>query len=230
MKYVLSILILSFMLQGCTKQNHAAEKASTQDSPTINASDRPTTATLDQMAPDFELPGHDGKTYKLSDLKGKIVVLEWFNHECPYVVKHYDQKAKNMQNTQSNMMKLVSAQGQELIWLSIISSAPGKQGHITAEEATALKSKLQGNMTAFLFDPEGTVGKAYEAKTTPHMYVIDQKGILKYMGGMDNKPSANVSSLAGAQNYVVEAVTSVLDNKPITNASTKPYGCSVKYL
>lgn len=229
MKYVLSIFILSCMLQGCTKQNHAAEKAPTNNQ-TTNAASSPTTATLDQMAPDFELPGHDGKTYKLSDLKGKIVVLEWFNHECPYVVKHYDQKAQNMQNTQSNMMKLASAQGQELIWLSIISSAPGKQGHISAEEAIALKSKLRGNMTAFLFDPDGTVGKAYEAKTTPHMYVIDQKGILKYMGGMDNKPSTNISSLVGAQNYVVEAITSVLDNKPITNASTKPYGCSVKYL
>lgn len=224
MKYVLSVLLMGCMLQACTK-NNAATKA------TETASEHaPTTAALEHLAPDFELQGHDGKAYKLSDLKGKLVVLEWFNHECPYVKKHYDLGAKNMQNTQSNMMNLALAQGKELVWLSVVSSAPGKQGHITSEKAAALKSELAGNMTAFVFDPDGVVGKAYNAKTTPHMYVINEEGLLKYMGGMDDKPSANLSSLAGAQNYVVKAVTSVLDNKPITNASTKPYGCSVKYL
>lgn len=188
------------------------------------------TATLDHPAPDFELKGHDSKTYKLSDFKGKLVVLEWFNHECPYVKKHYDAKASNMQNTQKKISELAKKQDQETVWLTIISSAPNQQGHISAETAAKLKADMKANMTAILFDPDGKVGQAYQAKTTPHMYVIDAKGNLKYMGGIDDKASANISSLKGAKNYVLEAVTSILANKPVANASTRPYGCSVKYL
>lgn len=233
MKYILFTLILALGLPSFAKDSKATKKASTKTTSTEAKTDNnkiPAVATIGQPAPDFSLPGHDGKTYKLSELKGKLVVLEWFNHDCPYVKKHYDSKEQNMQKTQSSLMKLSKDKGQELVWLTVVSSAKGKQGHITSAEAAKLKKDFKAHMKAFLFDEDGKVGHAYQAKTTPHMYVIDQNGILKFMGGIDDKPSARLDSLKGAQNYVLSAVKSVLDNKPIANSSTTPYGCSIKYL
>lgn len=173
------------------------------------------------MAPDFTLKGHDGKTYKLSDFKGKHVVLEWFNNECPYVEKHYD--AMNMQNLQKTYT------GKGVVWLSIISSAEGKQGYRDAAGATKTMQERKASPTAVLLDPSGNVGKTYAARTTPHMYIINPEGKLVYQGAIDDKPSTSASSLEGARNYVTEALEATLANKPVKVANTKPYGCSVKY-
>lgn len=116
-----------------------------------------------------------------------------------------------------------------VVWLSVLSSAPGKQGHLNAEGAAAKKTELQANMSAILLDPDGKVGKLYEAKTTPHMFVIDPEGVLRYMGAIDDQPSARTSSLAGAKNYVEQALEAMMKGEAVATAETKPYGCSVKY-
>lgn len=185
---------------------------------------------IGKSAPDFTLKGHDGKSYTLSDLKGKFVVLEWFNNDCPYVRKHYDAKYRNMQKLQEKWIEKGKKGGKDLVWLSIISSAPGKQGYVSAKEASQIKEQERNAyMDAILFDPTGKVGKMYGAKTTPHMYIIDPKGTLEYMGAIDDKPSARLSSLDGAKNYVDKGLTTLFAGKEIKETSTKPYGCSVKY-
>ena len=181
---------------------------------------------IGKNAPDFSLKGHDGKTYQLSKLKGKYVVLEWFNNECPFVDKHYNENYRNMQNLQQQWTK----KSKELIWLSIISSAPGKQGYVTAKEAAQIKNKIRkAHMNAILLDSEGNVGRMYGARTTPHMYVIDPEGKLQYMGAIDNKPSARLSSLKGAKNFVSQSLGELFAGKAVSEKVTTPYGCSVKY-
>lgn len=174
-----------------------------------------------ETSPDFTLTGADGKTYKLSQFKGKTVVLEWFNKDCPYVRKFYD--SKTMQGLQKEQT------GKGIVWLSIVSSAPGKEGAITPADATKLMTDWGMSATAILFDPKGEVGKMYGAKTTPHMFVIDKKGMLAYQGAIDDRPSATKASLDGAQNYVTAALTAMEKGEPVKNNSTTPYGCSVKY-
>ena len=173
-----------------------------------------------EPAPAFSLPGDDGKTHALADFKGKTVVLEWTNDGCPFVKKHY---AGNMQALQKDY----TAKG--VVWLSVISSAPGKQGHVDAAGAKALSKSRGAAPTAVLLDEKGTVGRLYDAKTTPHMYVIDAKGTLVYAGGIDSVASADAGDIAGATPYVKNALDEVLAGKPVTVATTKPYGCSVKY-
>lgn len=174
-----------------------------------------------KKAPDFSLPDATGKTRKLKDYKGKIVVLEWFNHSCPFVKKHYGS---------GNMQKLQDEYGKKgVVWLSICSSAEGKQGFATgADHAKAFKEN-KSNPTAILVDSDGTVGKAYEAKATPTMYVINKKGTLVYAGAIDDKNGADPSEIKDAKNYVSAALDEVLNDKPVTTASTKAYGCGVKY-
>lgn len=172
-------------------------------------------------APDFSLTGADGKTYKLSEFKGKTVVLEWFNKDCPYVRKFYD--SKTMQGLQK------AATGKGTVWLSIVSSAPGKEGNIDAATATKLIKDWGLGNTAILFDPKGTVGQLYGAKTTPHMFVIDKAGRLAYQGAIDDQPSATKKSLEGAHNYVTDVLDALEKGQPVKTASTTPYGCSVKY-
>ncbi len=178
-------------------------------------------AGINKPAPDFTLEAADGKTYKLSDFKGKYVVLEWINFDCPFVRKHY--KSGNMQKLQKTYT------GKDVIWLSICSSAPGKQGNFTAEEVNKRLKKLEAAPTAYLFDPTGSVGKAYGAKTTPHMYVIDPKGVLIYAGGIDDIRSTKTSDIPKAKNYVSLVLDAALAGKPLPVQSTRPYGCSVKY-
>ncbi len=183
---------------------------------------------IGSKAPLFELPGNDGKTYRLSQLQGKYVVLEWFNNECPYVDKHYNETHRNMQNLQRFWTK--KNKKAEVVWLTIVSSAPGKQGHVTAQQASQIKNNVRkAYMNAILLDPQGKVGRMYGAKTTPHMYIIDPQGVLQYKGAIDNKPSARLASLSGAKNYVHKGLGELFAGKKITEASTKPYGCSVKY-
>jgi peroxiredoxin len=176
---------------------------------------------LQKPAPDFSVQGSDGKTHKLSDYKGQFVVLEWWNKDCPFVKKHYE--SGNMQALQKEYTD------KKVVWLSVQSSAPKKQGNVTAEEAKKIMTDAKGSPTTVLLDSSGAVGRAYEAKTTPHMFVIDPKGTLIYMGGIDDQPSADKGSLKVAKNFVRMALDAALAGKPVTVASSKPYGCSVKY-
>lgn len=172
-------------------------------------------------APDFTLKDLSGKEHKLSDLKGKTVVLEWVNYGCPFVKKHYE--SKNMQNLQ----KEATADG--VVWLAICSSAPGKQGNETPETAKTKTEEVGSKATAYLVDADGTVGKLYNAKTTPEMFVINKDGNVAYMGAIDDKPNPSPDSIQGAVNYVKAALADLEAGKPVATASTKPYGCSVKY-
>ncbi|MEO6119275.1 MAG: thioredoxin family protein [Terriglobales bacterium] len=178
-------------------------------------------AKVGEAAPDFSVVDSNGKTHKLSDYKGKFVVLEWHNQGCPYVKKYYGSGA--MQKLQKEWI----AEG--VVWLTIISSAPGKQGFVSAQEQNMYVSKTASAPTASLLDPNGDVGKLYSAKTTPHMFVIDPKGTVVYNGAIDDKPTADANDLAGASNYVTTALSEATAGKPVSTPATKPYGCSVKY-
>ncbi|MBA4793515.1 thioredoxin family protein [Phenylobacterium sp.] len=177
--------------------------------------------TIGQPAPAFTAVDASGKARSLAEFKGKTVVLEWTNEGCPYVQKHY--KSGNMQGLQK------SAVADGVVWLTLISSAPGKQGYKTADEARAWKSEAGAASTAVLLDPKGEVGRAYAAKTTPHMYVVDKTGALVYMGGIDDKNSADPASLKGAKNYVAAALADVKAGRAVAQPVSAPYGCSVKY-
>lgn len=172
-------------------------------------------------APDFSGLLTTGETVTLSDLKGKPVILEWTNHDCPYVRKHYS--SGNMQRTQRAMTE------DGVTWISIISSAPGKQGYVDAEEAEDLSTSRGAYNDMLVLDPSGEIGRLYGAKTTPQMFLIDADGILQYMGAIDNRPSTRKSSLEGATNYALQAWEQLKSGKAVTPSSTKPYGCSVKY-
>ncbi len=172
-------------------------------------------------APDFAVQDSAGKTVKLSDFKGKTVVLEWTNQDCPYVRKHYS--GNNMQTLQKE------AAEKGVVWLTISSSAPGQQGHVSGLEADELTKSRNASPAAFLLDTDGKVGHMYDARTTPHMYVIDKAGVLAYMGAIDDKPTANVADLKTARPYLKEAVEAVLAGEPVKVASTRAYGCSIKY-
>jgi peroxiredoxin len=172
-------------------------------------------------APDFTAIDTQGISHKLSDFRGKTVILEWTNHECPFVVKHY--ATDNMQTLQRE----TTAEG--IVWLSIISSAPGKQGYVSPVEADELTQSRKAAPTAVLLDESGDVGRAYGARTTPHMYIIDGDGTLQYMGGIDDRPSTSHGDVSGAKNYVRAALADLAAGKPVAEAVTRPYGCSIKY-
>ena len=172
-------------------------------------------------APNFTLKDTAGVSHQLSESKGKVVVLEWFNKDCPYVKKHYS--VKNMQALQKKYT------GLGIVWYSIMSSAPGKQGFELATDAQKTRQSLDVHSTATLLDPDGKVGHLYEAKTTPHIFVIDSKGVLAYNGAIDDNDSSDSGEIPKSKNFVATALDEILANKPITTATTKPYGCSVKY-
>lgn len=178
-------------------------------------------AVVGQPAPAFELTDTAGKKHALADYKGKHVVLEWVNYGCPFVQKHYGS---------GNMQKLQKAYtGKGVVWLQVNSSATGKQGYYPAAEAGSVNAKHHAVSTAYLLDTDGTVGKAYGARTTPHMYVIDPKGQLVYAGGIDDKPSTDEADIATAKNFVAAALDESMAGKPVSVSSSQPYGCSVKY-
>jgi len=174
-----------------------------------------------QPAPEFTAVDSNGTSHNLSDFRGKTVVLEWTNHECPYVVKHYS--VGNMQKLQKE------ATDAGVVWLSIHSSAEGKQGHVDGDKANMVAKEQGSNATAQLMDASGEIGKLYDAKTTPHMFVIDAEGTLAYAGAIDSDSSFKAEAIDGATNYVMAAVNALAEGKPVEVSSTKPYGCSVKY-
>ena len=186
--------------------------------PTVHAD---AAAMVGKPAPALELSDVNGEAVRLDSFKGKIVVLEWVNFPCPFVGKQYG--SGNMQALQQKYTE------KGVVWLSVCSSAPGKQGHVTGDEAKALIEEKGAAPTRFLLDPKGVVGKAYGAKTTPHLFVIDAKGTLVYNGAIDDRPSTKLADVEGAKNYLAAALESTMAGRKVQTAATQPYGCSVKY-
>jgi len=179
------------------------------------------TAAMGQPAPVWSLSDQAGKTHNLANYKGKFVVLEWYNKDCPFVKKHYGG---------GNMQKLQKwAKDKGVVWLTVISSKEGKQGYLTADQAKEVMKEQRMESAAILFDTPGTVGKAYGAKTTPHMYIVDPKGLLIYNGGIDDKATPNPGDIASSRNHVKEALEEAMAGKQVSVQTSQPYGCSVKY-
>lgn len=176
---------------------------------------------IDQPAPLFSGTDANGKTVELKSFRGKTVVLEWTNHDCPFVIKHYD--SGNIPQLQKEAV----AKG--IVWLQVISSAPGKQGYVDGPTAIKLNAARGASPSATLLDPEGRIGRMYDAKTSPHMYIINPDGVLVYKGGIDSIPSARKEDIAKAENYVRTALAALETGKKVPNPSTRPYGCTVKY-
>ncbi len=178
-------------------------------------------AELNKPAPAFNALGADGKPVNLDAYKGKTVVLEWTNHECPFVVKHYD--SGNIPSLQKD----AAAKG--IVWLQVVSSAPGKQGHVDGATAQKLNGARKAAPAGTVLDPDGKIGKLYGAQTTPHIFIVKADGQLAYKGGIDSIATSNKDDLAKAENYVASALKAIGAGKPIDKANTKPYGCSIKY-
>jgi len=178
-------------------------------------------ARVGDSAPDFTATDSNGRVHKLSEYQDKFVVLEWTNRGCPYTQKHYS--SGNMQRLQREW----TSRG--VIWLTVISSAPGKQGYVKADDENAYVKQVNATPTAVLLDPTGVLGHLYDAKTTPHMFIIDPKGILIYIGAIDDRPTTDLSDVNGARNYLSQALTEAMSGKPVSTPTTRPYGCSVKY-
>ncbi|GJD99849.1 thioredoxin family protein [Methylobacterium isbiliense] len=176
---------------------------------------------VDRPAPAFTARDADGRTVSLADYKGRTVVLEWTNHDCPFVQKHYGGQA--MQALQKKWTE------QGVVWLSVISSAPGEQGAVSGPEANRLTQERGAAPTAVVLDTDGAVGRAYGAQTTPHMFVVKGDGTLAYMGGIDDKPSAALTDLKTARNHVDAALSEIAAGKAVSVKTARPYGCSVKY-
>ena len=172
-------------------------------------------------APAFSALDTSGRTVSLADLKGKTVVLEWTNDECPFVRKHY--VGQGMQALQKKWT------GRDVVWLTVISSPPGEQGYADASKADRLTVDRGAAPSAVLLDPAGDLGRTYRAQVTPHMYVIGSDGTLAYMGGIDDKPSTRVEDLKGAKNFVDAALTELSSGKPVSQTTARPYGCTVKF-
>jgi len=176
---------------------------------------------LGKPAPLFTAVDSNGKSWSLADLKGKVVVIETTNHDCPYVRKHYN--AQNMQAQQRE----AAAKG--VVWLTSASSAKGEEGYVTAQQANDLTKSRGAAPAAVLLDPQSRIARAYSATVTPHMYIVDAQGTLVYKGGIDSIPSADAADIAKAKQYVRVALDEILAGKPVADASTRPYGCSLKY-
>lgn len=178
-------------------------------------------AAVGQAAPNFTLQGNDGKKHSLSDYKGRYVVLEWTNPNCPFVHKFYDS------GTMQALQKKETAMG--VVWLRVNSGAPGHDGYQTVADLNSYIAANNVVATKSLLDPDGKAGHLYGARTTPDMYVIDPSGTLIYAGGIDNKPSTNAADIASATNYVVAALSESMAGKAVAKPTSQPYGCSVKY-
>src|SRR5215471_12169501 len=178
-------------------------------------------AKVGDPAPDFTATDSNGKSHHLADYKGKYVVLEWHNQGCPFTRKHYE--SGNMQRLQKEWT------GKGVVWLTVISSAPGTQGYVTPTQENDYLKTMKAAPTAVLMDPGGSLGHLYAAKTTPHMFVIDPNGTLIYNGAIDDHPTSDQGDIASSKNYVSLALTQAMGGKPVSDPATRPYGCSVKY-
>jgi peroxiredoxin len=178
-------------------------------------------AVVGQASPDFSLTDTSGKTVRLSDFKGKHVVLEWNNPGCPFVRKHYN--TANMQTLQKE------AAGKGVVWLAVNSTEKTHTDYMTPQVLGKWMVEQKASPTATLMDESGDVGKAYGARTTPHMYVVNPQGVLVYAGGIDSIPSASVDDIKTATNYVRQTMNEVMAGKAVSTPTTRPYGCSVKY-
>ena len=200
-------VVASHSATACTSDSEAAP---VPDSPPVN-----------QPAPAFTVSDTKGKSHSLDSYRGKWVVLEWFNHDCPYTKKHY--KSDNMQSLQREYT------GKGVVWISVISSAPGKDGYGSAADAEQLTSEKKAAPSFVVRDTAGVLGRMYGARNTPHMFVIDPAGVLRYAGAIDDKPTSKAKDVEGAKNYVKAALDAGLAGQPIAVATTQPYGCDVKY-
>jgi peroxiredoxin len=178
-------------------------------------------ATVGAPAPHFVGTDQNGATHRLSDYRGRIVVLEWTNNECPFVGKHYN--SGNMQRLQAEATR------NGVVWLSVVSSKPGSQGYVTPEQERAILTERGAHPTAVLLDSTGAIGRSYGARNTPNMFVIDAQQKLVYAGAIDDKPTTDPASLTGARNYVRQALDDLRAGKAVGIAQTTPYGCSIKY-
>lgn len=213
------ILVILVVVLGAAAWTIAAKVAEANKTEAVaNALKEP---AVGSPAPALKLTDTRGKQHNLADYKGKYVVLEWVNFGCPFVKKHYE--SGNMQSTQKK------AVDKGVVWLSVCSSAEGKQGHMEAAEWNQQITARKLASTAVLIDESGTVGKTYGAKTTPHMYIVNPAGVLVYKGAIDDKPSTNKDDIPVARNHVLAALDESMAGKPVSTASTTPYGCSVKY-
>lgn len=203
--------------QESTSNTQTATEIQTTDATLVAA----VPVRVGQPAPDFTGVDSNGKTHRLSDFQGKVVVLEWTNHQCPFVRKHYE--SGNMQKLQK------SATASGVVWLSVNSSAPGQQGNVNGTQANDLVKSRGAAPTAVLLDPDGKIGRLYNARTTPHMFVIANNGTLAYMGAIDSISSAEQADITKAKNYVSAAVDTVLKGQKVDTPVTQPYGCTVKY-
>jgi AhpC/TSA family len=179
------------------------------------------TATVGQAAPNFSAKDVTGKTVSLADFKGKTVVLEWVNPGCPYVRKHYD--GGNMQGTQQDAL------AKNVVWLAVNSTGTDHPDYLPPARLAEWMKKQKAPATHTLMDEDGKIGKAYGARTTPHMYIVDGKGMLVYAGGIDSIPSASASDIPKATNYIKVSLNEIAGGKAVSNNVTRPYGCSVKY-
>lgn len=207
----------ALMLAGCGDQagkvaENAAENQATEQADASQGAG--------QMAPAFQLANAKGGQVSLADFRGKTVVLEWSNEGCPYVKKHYTGAMQALQK---------EAVGKGIVWLTIISSAPGEQGFVEGEQARNWATRFNAGFTHLLLDPTGATGRAYGAKTTPDMRIIDGEGRIIYAGGIDDKPTHDVEDLKTAKNFVRAALDDVAAGRPVATAYAKPYGCSIKY-
>lgn len=220
-----SLLVLAFLVAvGCQPEaDPVAPEASGEVAATSDAQEAtPGDIQPGVIAPDFTLAATSGEEMMLADLEGKTVVLEWLNYDCPYVGKHYG--GGNMQALQEQY-----ASGDDVVWLSIVSSAPGEQGYFEPAEMDARTEQEGGKQTAVLLDPTGEVGRLYGAKTTPHMFVISPEQRVVYNGAIDDKPVSDPESLDDATNYLVSAMEALANDSAADPDRTEPYGCSVKY-
>lgn len=216
---ITSALMTALLLVGCSSE--ADQNQSRQSEPRQNTQETAQIAVVGDQAPDFTLTDTDGNARSLSDFTGKYVVLEWVNFDCPFVRAHY------LSGNIPSMQTQYTEEG--VVWLSICSSAPGKQGHFEGEELANRMEQAGWQGTAYLIDESGEVGRLYEAKTTPHMYLISPDGMLVYAGAINSKPSADPEDIPEATNYVQAAFAAHTSGEPVSPNVTAPYGCSVKY-
>ncbi len=214
---ILTVASAALLLAACQQQPAAAPDTAAPAAVEAAAS---AIAGPGDLAPAFTLVDAEGVQRSLADFKGKTVVLEWTNEGCPYVKKHYTGAMQALQR---------EATADGVVWLTIISSAPGTQGFVEGEEAKAWKAKHQAAFTHLLLDPTGEVGKRYDAKTTPDMRIIDPEGRLIYVGGIDDRPTNKVEDLQGATNFVRAALADARAGRPVQTAFAQPYGCAIKY-